>query len=360
MRLLIGLSLAFVCSAQFGPMFPGPGNTSSPACTSTNVNYSFCKMYALPTLGSTITNLPVFVDVTLGAGNINSASCFDVAFAATEAGTTLYSWGGRTQLFESCNNTTGHVQAWVNIPSASTGTKIVVLSKGSQVASQSPGSAFGTTGATFIFHGSDGSTLSVDESSGAKAITINGSVVGTAGKVGPGAAGNGTSSTNYLSLNDVTTNRMTFMVWWKSNGAQPVSDGHIIASGNDSFALCNRIGTVQQARATVAIVSFGTLNADASPATSVNDGNWHHLAGTYDGTTLTLYVDGTAVGSNTHTTNISIPGTTTRLFQRTNSGNYVYGYIDEAQTYNASRTADWIAAVYANQNNPTSWLLFVK
>jgi hypothetical protein len=36
-----------------------------------------------------------------------------------------------------------------------------------------------------------------------------------------------------------------------------------------------------------------------TPAAAVNDGLWHHLVTTYDGTSITLYVDGVALASQT-------------------------------------------------------------
>lgn len=42
------------------------------------------------------------------------------------------------------------------------------------------------------------------------------------------------------------------------------------------------------------------LSPDAGPG--VWDGKWHHVAGTFDGSTVRLYVDGVAVGSGTPTT----------------------------------------------------------
>jgi hypothetical protein len=47
-------------------------------------------------------------------------------------------------------------------------------------------------------------------------------------------------------------------------------------------------------------VSF-TLSPDAG--TGVWDGNWHYVAGVYDGTTVHLYVDGNEIGSGTTATN---------------------------------------------------------
>ncbi len=50
---------------------------------------------------------------------------------------------------------------------------------------------------------------------------------------------------------------------------------------------------------------------------TVWDGNWHHVAGTYDGTTVRLYVDGKQIGSGTaFTTNIRYDLQVKELFIR--------------------------------------------
>src|SRR5208337_112905 len=43
----------------------------------------------------------------------------------------------------------------------------------------------------------------------------------------------------------------------------------------------------------------GTYHTIYVPRASVNDGNWHLLTGTYDGTTQTFYLDGISQGSQT-------------------------------------------------------------
>jgi concanavalin A-like lectin/glucanase superfamily protein len=52
-------------------------------------------------------------------------------------------------------------------------------------------------------------------------------------------------------------------------------------------------------------VAFGHVSSPDA-GTRVWDGQWHHVAGTYDGDTLRLYVDGTEVGHGTETS-VQIP-----------------------------------------------------
>lgn len=73
------------------------------------------------------------------------------------------------------------------------------------------------------------------------------------------------------------------------------------------------------------------LNADIA----VHDGNWHHIAGTYDGATARIYVDGVLYNSRSASENL----TSTNALQiggSTYCGNYLNGNIDEVRIWNYS------------------------
>jgi beta-galactosidase len=85
---------------------------------------------------------------------------------------------------------------------------------------------------------------------------------------------------------------------------------------------------------------------------NVNDGQWHHVAGVYDGTNMFLYVDGTLDVSQPATGSISqnsypvciganaIPGVGLE------PGYFFNGLIDEASICNRALTASEIQADY--------------
>src|SRR5207302_6816359 len=52
------------------------------------------------------------------------------------------------------------------------------------------------------------------------------------------------------------------------------------------------------------------------------DGNWHYLAVTYDGTTVTVYVDGREAGSQTFGSTMATTSTTLRLGQDLGGGEH--------------------------------------
>ena len=86
--------------------------------------------------------------------------------------------------------------------------------------------------------------------------------------------------------------------------------------------------------------------------TTINDGKWHHLAYTYDGTTETVYVDGKSVGTN------SISGTITSSSENigicaeksSSTQNFYWnGNVDEIHIYAKGLTAMELGRLYAEE-----------
>ncbi|NTW33314.1 MAG: T9SS type A sorting domain-containing protein [Bacteroidetes bacterium] len=73
-------------------------------------------------------------------------------------------------------------------------------------------------------------------------------------------------------------------------------------------------------------------------------GQWYHIAGTYDGTTAKIYIDGKLVGTQSYTNGIVDSQTPLYIGCRTNSGCWADGQIDEARVWNVARTEAQIKA----------------
>lgn len=108
------------------------------------------------------------------------------------------------------------------------------------------------------------------------------------------------------------------------------------------------------------IVNFnlgnGWWNELSSPSYSVTTGVWHHIAATYDGSTMKIYVDGVLVASQVRA-NIYFSSTNQNLMigSWSNIGRYLNAAVDEVRVWNVSRTAAEIQH-YMNceLSNPTS------
>lgn len=88
---------------------------------------------------------------------------------------------------------------------------------------------------------------------------------------------------------------------------------------------------------------IGLFN-DLSTGYAVNDGSWHHLAVTHDGTTTKVYVDGIQRGSKTTTYNTTGTDFHIGTYLRTTYQFFYNGTIDEVRVWNVARTQSEIQA----------------
>jgi len=117
--------------------------------------------------------------------------------------------------------------------------------------------------------------------------------------------------------------------WIISKNANELADGH--------YALTIRGDTAG------AYLNFGGGNrnkADAwSPAGAIRPGRWHHLAMTYDGTDLKVYVDAALVASRTVGRKRSKGKGELRIAQRVDGFTTLEGDVDEARVYSRALPA---------------------
>jgi hypothetical protein len=65
---------------------------------------------------------------------------------------------------------------------------------------------------------------------------------------------------------------------------------------------------------------------------------WHHLAATYDGATMKLYIDGVLSASQAQTGTIATNTNSLTLGNQTGYSEYFGGYGDEFRVWNVART----------------------
>ncbi len=100
----------------------------------------------------------------------------------------------------------------------------------------------------------------------------------------------------------------------------------------------------------------------------VNDNTWHHLAATYDGQTMKVYVDGQLENQNQHTKGYvenDVPMLLGKFDYGYNDGhgnkpNILNGAMDEIRVYNCALSAEEVEALYRNDavdgNSPHNFL----
>jgi hypothetical protein len=111
----------------------------------------------------------------------------------------------------------------------------------------------------------------------------------------------------------------------------------IVSKGN-SWAL-QRFNSSNQLSFEVA----GVGNVVSSNLINVNDGQWHHVAGMYSGSSLDLYIDGELAGSTAATGSITTNDAEVWIAaNQTIAGRQFNGLIDEVRIWNTARTMQQI------------------
>jgi hypothetical protein len=194
-----------------------------------------------------------------------------------------------------------------------------------------------------------------------------------AGKFGGAMDAPGEYKTTPSPTADVLTSppHLTLLAWIKRSG-DPGPLKYIAGRGNDggtcsggSYGLYNGFSPTAPGprfwiKTNTTVNGNGSVwsASAADPNTALYDGQWHLLAGTFDGTALRLYIDGVQQGADVNVPpgaviNYSIPGqTSTYFFMK----NYAYqpcsfqpfpGPIDEVRLYDRALTQTELARLAA-------------
>ena len=179
--------------------------------------------------------------------------------------------------------------------------------------------------------------------------TISGASWTTAGKNGRALSFDGINDwVTIADANDLDlTNGMTLEAWVKPNG---LAGWNTIllkeANSTLAYALYANDGNPWPA----VTIRIGNGDYSAVGTSRLPLGIWTHLAATYDGTTLRLYVNGTQVGSRPQTGNMNATNRALRI-----GGNAVWtdeffnGLIDDVRVYNRALTA---GEIQTDMNTP--------
>jgi hypothetical protein len=131
---------------------------------------------------------------------------------------------------------------------------------------------------------------------------------------------------------------MTVEAWIKIN-AFTVADQAIITKG-DAWKL-TRNGSTNQLAFTGTSTFFGTPYAyTVAGSRNVNDGKWHHVAATYDGSQLILYIDGTFDASSYYSSTMDDNAYAVQIGANAQvAGKNFNGQIDEVRIWSSVRYA---------------------
>lgn len=142
-----------------------------------------------------------------------------------------------------------------------------------------------------------------------------------------------------LSGTQITLEAWVYPTQWRNN----VWEGNIInkeGSGDLGYMLrCGNNGEVNFN------LGNGAWNELTSPASSLSLNAWQHVAGTYDGTTMSIYVNGNLVASQPMSITFTSPNSSLTVGNWSNgSGRAFIGNIDEVRVWSAAKTQGDIQA----------------
>jgi len=83
---------------------------------------------------------------------------------------------------------------------------------------------------------------------------------------------------------------------------------------------------------------------------------WYHIVGTYDGSTMRLYVNSQLIDSKDVVSTMADFGQNLRIARYTNINNCLPGTIDEVRISSSARSAAWILTEYINQEDPSEFV----
>jgi N,N-dimethylformamidase beta subunit-like protein/concanavalin A-like lectin/glucanase superfamily protein/galactose oxidase-like protein/Big-like domain-containing protein/Kelch motif protein len=169
--------------------------------------------------------------------------------------------------------------------------------------------------------------------------TITAATWTTGGKNGNALSFNGTNA--WVTIADAAdldlTNGMTLEAWVKPS-ALSGWNSVVMKEGTAttmSYTLYANDGNPWPS----GTVHIGTLDREVVGTAPVALGVWTHLAATYDGATLRLYVNGVQVGSRAQTGSIAVSTRALRIGGNAVWGEYFNGLIDDVRVYNRALSA---------------------
>jgi hypothetical protein len=172
---------------------------------------------------------------------------------------------------------------------------------------------------------------------------------------------------NYLSVGTLPSMQQVSMSAWV-NPTVLTPWAKIICKPSNTYASPFQIFSLQLSGPKDTAIEFhvGVSGQYSGYATSVDSlavKTWTHVAGTYDGVTMNLYVNGLLAGSHSWPNNNALPvpanqkaWTIGSWDQQTNES--FTGKIDEANIYNGVWNADYIRFSYENQRQGSTVLRF--
>lgn len=333
--------------------------------------YAYWKNITLNTsniISGTQTNFPYLIKIIDPDLKLNTNSC-DITAGSLDIGKVLSPTGqdisfklftGEKLKYEIAkyDPATGELWAWLNLPSVSSSSNLVV-----KMLFGNPNPPVNNSSDTWsdfrsVFHFDENSY------SGTTTDATTLALIGTANSMSASNLVSGKILNAYnfngaqkiaVAPNSATniTGDYTLSAW--INSSSPLVDQKIITNQNSSNA-GYKMGLYNGRPENE---NNGNANRPGSSgvtgtAITVSANTWYHVMGVYSGTTLSMYVNGVPAQVRTA---VSAPNIGINLNIGVGEGgnmHYFNGIIDEPRLSATARSASWALSEYQNQNNPTN------
>jgi hypothetical protein len=306
----------------------------------------------------TYANFPVLISVT-DSDLVSHASSTgaDILFTTNDGLTKL------NHEIETYASSTGNLVAWVNVGSAglstSTDTTLYMYYGNSSATDQQTATSTWDSNFAAVYHMKETLTgngqLVYDSTVNAVNATSTGLVSWAGSQQVPGQVGGSLNfNTTYLISSSTVLRvvRTTTEAWVKTTSTDKaiLVDLSLPKFGDLPYAM----DITSTGLARFYVKSAGVIYS-ATSTMAVNDNNWHSIVGTYDGTTMRLYIDGVLnITDTSYSGDLPLVG----ILDIGSDGNsrIMLGQVDEMRISSLARSADWVATEFANQNSPSSFV----
>lgn len=350
MGLVFGLAVWSAPSQVFG------------ACTWYGANWQYRKKITIDNteVPGTLTDFPVLISLTdtdLRDDAQNDAD--DILFTSSDGTTKL------DHEIEDFDGATGVLVAWVKVPSVSSSSDTVVYMYYGYGSATNQENATGVWSNDYeaVYHLHDDF---LDSTSNGRDGTNSGSL-DAASKVADGQDFVPVDEIDLGTWSTPAVAGLTLQAWanfddFDQDDPRLVTKAKDPATTQDHVYMLGLGGTSEKhVRFRVKTGTSDTtgsteLVANSDPATV---STWHLIAGTYDGTRMRLFKDGTEVRSTTKTGNVrqnswdvligNHPGNTDPTDRAMD------GQIDEVRISSSARSSNWLTAEYNNQSDPSNF-----
>lgn len=305
-----------------------------------------------------LTNFPVLVKLTSSNFDFSKAQSAGQDIRLTDSnGTTALSYE-----IEKWDNSGSQAWIWVKVPQidASSNTDNIYLYYGNTSASdgQSPTDVWDSSyqGIWHLPENPAGSAPQALDSTtnnydGTTANMVAGNQV--TGQVDGSYDFNGTNAYTDIGnrANLFTSGGFTIEAWVKAsaiNRTQHIFSDYTSGGVTSSFVL----GMNTSNNFTFFWENPSTTFPTVTSATTGTTGTWYHVVGVWDGTTRTIYINGSSDGTNNTAQSRSDAGQNAAIGRAGSfNGLYFSGVIDEVRYSSTNRSAAWIAANYKSSND---------